>query len=69
MFLMVDVSKTGLNGQKFAEALFDQQGIAVLPAAAFGECAIDFIRISYVVGDEELEDACSRINKFMEQFS
>jgi arginine:pyruvate transaminase len=69
MFLMVDVSKTGLNGQTFAEALFNQQGIAVLPAAAFGECAADFIRISYVVGDEELEDACSRIDRFMEQFS
>jgi arginine:pyruvate transaminase len=69
MFLMVDVSKTGLNGQAFAEALFDQQGIAVLPAAAFGECAADFIRISYVVGDEELDDACSRLNTFMAQFS
>lgn len=69
MFLMVNVSKTGLNGQNFAEALFEQQGIAVLPAAAFGECAIDYIRISYVVGDEELADACLRINQFMKQFN
>jgi arginine:pyruvate transaminase len=69
MFLLVNVSKTGLNAQQFAEALFEQQRIGVLPATAFGECASDFIRISYVVDDIQLEDACNRIDNFVAQFS
>ncbi|GAB2680482.1 pyridoxal phosphate-dependent aminotransferase [Aliiglaciecola aliphaticivorans] len=69
MFLLVNVSQTGLSSQEFAEALFEQQKIGVLPAAAFGQCASDFIRISYVVDDKQLEDACNRIDSFMQQFS
>lgn len=65
MFLLVNVSETGLTAQAFAESLFEQQKIGVLPATAFGECAADFIRISYVVEDSELEDACERIDRFM----
>lgn len=69
MFLLVNVSKTGLTGQDFAERLFEQQKIGVLPAAAFGECASDYIRISYVVDDAQLEDACNRIDEFLGQFN
>jgi arginine:pyruvate transaminase len=69
MVLVVNVSQTGLNAQQFAEALFEQQKIGVLPATAFGECASDFIRISYVVDDVPLEDACNRIDKFVSQFN
>jgi arginine:pyruvate transaminase len=65
MFLLVDVSQTGLSAQQFAEALFAQQRIGVLPATAFGQCTSDFIRISYVVDDAQLEDACRRIDQFM----
>ena len=68
MFLLVDVSQTGLNAQQFAEALFEQERIGVLPATAFGQCASDYIRISYVVDDEQLAQACERIDNFMLQF-
>ncbi|MEP0175892.1 MAG: pyridoxal phosphate-dependent aminotransferase [Paraglaciecola sp.] len=69
MFLLVNVSQTGLDGQAFAEMLFAQQKIGVLPATAFGECAANYIRISYVVDDKQLDDACARIEAFMAQFT
>ncbi|MEG3765255.1 pyridoxal phosphate-dependent aminotransferase [Alteromonas sp. 14N.309.X.WAT.G.H12] len=69
MFLLVDVSQTGLNAQQFAEALLEFERIGVLPATAFGQCASDYIRISYVVDDEQLADACSRIDRFMTRFN
>ncbi|MFT6330927.1 MAG: arginine:pyruvate transaminase [Bermanella sp.] len=68
MFLLVDVSQSGLNAKQFADALFEQKKISVLPATAFGKCTSDFIRISYVVDDVQLEDACNRIDSFMQQF-
>jgi arginine:pyruvate transaminase len=68
MFLLVNVSQSGLSAQQFADALFEQKKISVLPATAFGRCTSDFIRISYVVDDVQLEDACNRIDSFMQQF-
>ncbi|MBU2979889.1 aminotransferase class I/II-fold pyridoxal phosphate-dependent enzyme [Alteromonas sp. C1M14] len=69
MFLLVNVSQTGLNAQQFAEALLEFERIGVLPATAFGQCASDYIRISYVVDDEQLADACERIDRFMARFA
>ncbi|WP_339719538.1 aminotransferase class I/II-fold pyridoxal phosphate-dependent enzyme [uncultured Paraglaciecola sp.] len=69
MFLLVNVSETGFTAQQFAESLFEQQKIGVLPATAFGACTSDYIRISYVVDDQQLEEACTRIDNFMAQIS
>lgn len=69
MFLLVNVSETGLNAQQFAEALLEFERIGVLPATAFGQCASDYIRISYVVDDEQLAEACRRIDRFMTRFA
>ncbi len=43
----------------FANYLLDAADTAVMPGAAYG--ASSFIRVSYVVGDAELEAACLRI--------
>lgn len=46
-YLMLNVRGTGLDGETFAERLLEEQGIAVVPARAFGEAYGDYIRISY----------------------
>lgn len=66
MFLMVDVRGTGLSAPEFVKQLYDQTGVSVLDATAFGASAEGFVRVSYTVEDSLLDDAMARISKFVE---
>lgn len=66
MFLMVDVRGTGLATSAFVEQLYQNTGVSVLDATAFGASATGFVRISYTIGEDRLEEACRRINRFVE---
>ncbi|SSC67884.1 pyridoxal phosphate-dependent aminotransferase [Ciceribacter selenitireducens] len=61
MFIVVDVSATGLTGQAFAERLLRERNVAVMPGGSFGEEAINFVRISLTVDDERLARATQRM--------
>ncbi len=65
MFMLLDVSATGLAGGEFAARLFDEQGVSVLDAAAFGEGGSGYVRISFAGADERLEEGCRRILDFV----
>jgi len=65
MFMMLDVRGTGLGSGEFAEKLYEATGVAVLDATAFGRSAAGHVRVSFVAGDESLEDACRRISGFV----
>jgi aspartate aminotransferase len=62
------IGKTTSKGVKlntdedFALALLDEEGVAVVHGAAFAMSP--FFRISYATSNAELEDACSRIQRF-----
>lgn len=66
MFMLVDVSRTGLSGMDFAWQLFRSTGVSVLDAEAFGASARGFVRISFTVADDTLADACERIAGFVD---
>ncbi|MPT23477.1 MAG: aminotransferase class I/II-fold pyridoxal phosphate-dependent enzyme [Starkeya sp.] len=61
MFIVVDVSGTGMDGEAFAWALLNEEEVAVMPGSAFGAEARDFIRISLTVPDDRIEEACRRM--------
>lgn len=65
MFVLVDVRGTGLSSLDFAWRLFREVGVSVLDAAAFGEPAQGFVRLSFTVSDEQLARACLRIKSFV----
>jgi aspartate/methionine/tyrosine aminotransferase len=69
MFLMVDVTDTGLDGQALAWRLFREQGVAVLDGSAFGPGGAGHIRISYTMGEAELERGCDRIAALCRQIA
>jgi len=69
MFAMVDVRGTGLSAQDFAGRLLDTEGVAVLPAEAFGPSAVGHVRLSLGTSDADLERACDRIRRFAENAS
>jgi arginine:pyruvate transaminase len=66
MFVLLDVRGTGLSSLDFAWRLFREAGVSVLDAAAFGEPAQGFVRLSFTVSDEQLAQACGRIKQFVE---
>ncbi|WP_421580700.1 pyridoxal phosphate-dependent aminotransferase [Shinella sp. M31] len=61
MFIVVDVSQTGMSGEDFAWALLREEGIAVMPGSSFGVQAAGFIRLSLTVPDTHIDEACRRI--------
>lgn len=65
MFVLVDVRATGLSSLDFAWRLFRETGVSVLDAAAFGEPAQGFVRLSFTLSDEQLAEACERIVGFV----
>ncbi|WP_350615633.1 aminotransferase class I/II-fold pyridoxal phosphate-dependent enzyme [Pseudomonas sp. HY7a-MNA-CIBAN-0227] len=65
MFVLVDVRDTGLSSLDFAWRLFREAGVSVLDAAAFGEPAQGFVRLSFTLGEVRLAEACVRISGFV----
>ena len=61
MFIVVDVSGTGMSGEDFAWALLEEEMVAVMPGSSFGEGAAGFIRLSLTVPDAHIDEACRRI--------
>jgi aspartate/methionine/tyrosine aminotransferase len=61
MFLMLDVRGTGLSAYDYALGLFEKTGVAVLDATPFGRSAEGHLRVSFVVDEKSLAEACRRI--------
>ncbi|MFC0267426.1 pyridoxal phosphate-dependent aminotransferase [Kushneria aurantia] len=61
MFLMVDVSKTGMDGDTFARRLLEEYDVAVMPGAAFGPSASQLVRMALSVPDDVLLEAVARM--------
>lgn len=61
MFIVLDVSGTGLNGNDFATRLLEEENVSVMPGSSFGEGARDLVRISLTVPETSLEEAARRM--------
>ena len=67
MFMLVDVSDTGLSGGEFMRALYERERVSVIDGAAFGKRTRRFVRICFAAEDATLDEACARIRRFCEQ--
>ena len=61
MFVMVSVDGLGLDGEAFALRLLDEERVALMPGAAFGQAAAGMVRLSLTVPDAALAEGCTRI--------
>jgi aspartate aminotransferase len=68
-FFRVDGVREGepVTGSQFCEQLMKQEGVALVPGAAFGDDR--WVRLSYAVSDQELERATDRIVRFTKAFA
>ena len=64
MFVLVNVEATGLPAKEFGWRLLHEEGVALLPADAFGPSAKGYLRICFGLSDEALADAAKRIAAF-----
>ena len=67
MFLLLDVSDTGLSGYQFMRALYERRKVSVLDGAAFGKQTAHFVRICFATEEATIDAACARIRQFCEQ--
>jgi aminotransferase len=61
-----DVTPTGLDGKGFATRLLQEGEVAVVPGTAFGKDGSDFVRASFSTRYDKLEEACTRMQRFID---
>ena len=66
MFLLIDIEKTGIDGQLFAERLLEEEHVAVVPGFGFGDSMQYSIRVGFLDEIPRLTEAAQRIVKFAE---
>ena len=60
-----DIRSTGLDDLAFAEALLEEERVAMVPGSAFGESGRGFVRICYAADYEDIEEAMDRTARFV----
>lgn len=62
-YVFPNIKGFNTSSEKFAEFLVRKAHVTVVPGSAFGSCGEGYIRISYAVSYEQLEEALNRIEK------
>ena len=60
-----DIRSSGLDEDAFAQTLLSEEKVAVVPGTAFGAGGEGYVRCSYATAYEKIEEALSRIDRFM----
>jgi aminotransferase len=61
------IKSTGMTSEEFAEKLLMEEKVAVVPGTAFGQCGEGYVRCCYATSLEDIEEALSRMGKFVER--
>jgi len=62
------IAASGMNEEAFAEKLLQEERVAVVPGAAFGQSGAGFVRACYATAYEKLEEALERLRRFMNRY-
>lgn len=64
-YIFPSIEKFGISSEEFCERLIKEQGVAVVPGDAFGDCGKGHVRISYAASMDNIKIAVERIGKFV----
>jgi aspartate/methionine/tyrosine aminotransferase len=64
MFMLIDVSATGLTGREFVRALYAAEKVSVMDGAAFGPSTAACVRACFATDEASIDRACERIRRF-----
>jgi aminotransferase len=59
------IKGTGMTSEEFSETLLTEEKVVVVHGNAFGECGEGYIRCCYATSMEELEEALTRMKRFL----
>lgn len=65
-YAFVDIRRTGLTSDDFAQTLLDEWHVAVVPGTAFGAAGEGFVRVSYAGDTAQLREGLRRLRIFAE---
>lgn len=60
-----DIRGTRLTSDQFCEKLLREEHVAVIPGSAFGACGEGFVRVCYAASMANIEEALTRIERFV----
>jgi len=64
-YMMVDISKTGMDSIDFCYALLRGAHVAVVPGVTYGQCCNHYIRIAFTLDIEKIKEGVRRITTFV----
>ena len=64
-YMMVDISKTGMDSIDFCYALLRGAHVAVVPGVTYGRCCDHYIRIAFTLDVEKIKTGINRIANFV----
>ncbi len=64
-FAFPNVKNTGMNGEEFTEKSLKEAGVAMIPGAAFGKFATDYVRFNFATSRENISKAIEKIDKIL----
>ncbi len=59
------ITATGMTSEEFSEKLLYEEKVAVVPGSAFGQCGEGYVRCCYATSLAEIEEALSRMKRFV----
>jgi aminotransferase len=62
------IKRTGLTSEEFSERLLTEEKTAVVPGTAFGECGEGYVRCCYATSLADLEEALTRMKRFVDKY-
>ena len=66
-YVYPNIGGFGMTSEQFCERLLYDEGVAIVPGTAFGECGEGFARISYAYSIQHIATALDRLEKFVKQ--
>ena len=66
-YIMIDVTKTGWNGEEFVKHVLEEAHVAFVPAKDFGENMEYFIRMSYAASQDDILKGLSKLKLYLEE--
>ncbi|UII80352.1 pyridoxal phosphate-dependent aminotransferase [Flagellimonas sp. CMM7] len=65
-YAWVDISATGISSDEFCDRLLEEQQVAIIPGASFGQMGENYVRINCVKSWEEIEGGLKGLTNFVE---
>ena len=64
-YMMVDISKTGMDSIDFCYAMLRAVHVAAVPGVTYGQCCNHYVRIAFTLDIEKIKEGVNRITEFV----